>query len=382
MSEPFRADASASTRGIVYQLCVAVARCYSLKPGQKLLVEEFGDVTIPDAEQVEVKQYSDGLTDSHPNFWNSLFNWTEPTFNASQYQALVLHTTQLFSSRTKLSGWNNVGPEERLELLCEIHVDLEAEFERRNEKKACEPSPTLKQQRALITGVRRTALESILDKILIEAGAAGLTDLYHELCRVHAKHVLDSNCQRYINALLGFVCRPNKATTGERWEISYDGFKAEVETLTTTYCAESREFPRTEIDRAIETPMSEERDDLFVQKIRQIGCSNRLVVGAIRDFEGTVSTIAQEFREYTGARMRMESFRGDVERIFDLDFEKACLSPPLDEAASRRFYLTTISTSPPSFPGYADSPHSFRNGLLHVMMDDEESERAWRLRSE
>lgn len=184
MSDPFRADASASTRGVVYQLCVAVARCYSLKPGQKLLLEELGDVTIPGSEQVEVKQYSDGLTDSHPNFWNTLFNWTEPTFNSSQYQALVLHTTQQFGSRSKLSDWNNVETQERLKLLCEIHADLEVDFKRRNEKKACQPSRTLTQQRALIDGERRPALENILDKVIIEAGAAGLTDLYHELCSV------------------------------------------------------------------------------------------------------------------------------------------------------------------------------------------------------
>lgn len=197
---------------------------------------------------------------------------------------------------------------------------------------------------------------------------------------MHANHVLDSNSQRYMNALLGFVCRSNKAI-GERWEISYDEFKAEIQTLTAMYCTESREFPRAELDRAREIPMFEERGDLFVQKIRQIGGSNRWVVDAIRDFEGTVNTIGQEFREYTGAHTRLKSFWGDVEKIFDHDFEKACLSLPLDEVASKRFYLATITATPPDFPGYADSPHGFRNGLLHVMMDDEDGERAWRLES-
>jgi hypothetical protein len=64
-------DATDSTKGIIYQLCVAVQKCYEMIGGQKVLVESLGDVTIRDHEQVETKYYRDPLTDNHPNFWKT-----------------------------------------------------------------------------------------------------------------------------------------------------------------------------------------------------------------------------------------------------------------------------------------------------------------------
>lgn len=381
MNQLVRADASASTRGTVYQLWIAVERCYTLKPGQKLLVEELGDVTILGETQVEVKQYTAPLTDGHANFWNTIFNWTDSKFDSSQYQALVLHTTQIFGERSRLSSWNDAHAEARIEILNAIHLDLEAEFEARNAKKLTEPSKTLRQQRVLISGDRRAALETIIGKVIIEAGASGLSNLYHHLCRVHAFHILDSNCQQYMNSLLGFVCRSGKAA-GESWEISFEDFRNEVHTLTSIFRSESREFPRAEFERVQDFNVAEARDDLFVQKIRDIGCDGKFVVRAITDFEGTVATIAQEFRQYTAAHGRLRSFQGEVEGAFEASYSLACLSPPLDDPASKKFYLNTTVLPPPNFPGYADSPSSFRNGLLHLMMDEDERDCVWRLRDE
>ncbi len=84
-TEKVRQDATASTRGTIYQLCVAVEKCYELREGKKLLIEELGDVTIKGDQQVEVKQYSDSLTDGHHNLWNTLKNWMDDGFDHTQY---------------------------------------------------------------------------------------------------------------------------------------------------------------------------------------------------------------------------------------------------------------------------------------------------------
>ena len=53
-AEKVRQDATASTRATIYHLCVAVDKCYKLKDGQKLLIEELGDITIEGEQQVEL----------------------------------------------------------------------------------------------------------------------------------------------------------------------------------------------------------------------------------------------------------------------------------------------------------------------------------------
>lgn len=378
MNQPVRAEASASTRGTIYHLCVALERCFMLAPGQKLLIEELGDVTVPGTEQVEVKQYSSPLTDNHPNFWNTLFNWTDPSFDTSQYESLVLHTTQKFGERSKLAAWNSLDREKRIELLDEIHADLEADFQGKQKEQPSAPSKTLTQQRTLLTD-RRSAVEAVVEKVVIEAGADGLTSLYKKLCETKAFHVLDSNAEKYINALLGFVCRLDM-TAGERWEITREEFKSQVESLTNIYRSESRNFPRSHIDLMQISADCNERGDLFVEKIREIGSPVRHVNQAIRDFEGTVSTIANEFRTYSIAHTRLTSFTREIENLFEASYDRACLgTQPLDNKACQRFYLDTTTSQPPNFPGYDDCPSHFRNGLLHIGMDDEERDWRWRL---
>src|SRR5574340_163512 len=118
-------DATASTKGTIYQLCVAVQKCYEMVAGQKVLIESMGDVTIPGAQQVETKLYVDVLTDNHPNFWNTLHNWMQDGFDSTQYAALILYTTQQFGERATISEWNRSTPDQRRAILEAINQSAE-----------------------------------------------------------------------------------------------------------------------------------------------------------------------------------------------------------------------------------------------------------------
>lgn len=86
-------DATASVCGTIYQICVALERAFMLEEGQKLWIEKFGDVTVSGQQQMEIKLYSDSLSDSHHNFWGTLKNWLLPSFNHHEYIFLTLFTT-------------------------------------------------------------------------------------------------------------------------------------------------------------------------------------------------------------------------------------------------------------------------------------------------
>lgn len=94
-------DATSSITGTIYQICIGLDRCFNLLQGQKLLIERFGDITTASQSQLEVKYYSDPLTDSHPNFWKTIENWLKPEFDSSQYADLVLVTNQSFGQNSK-----------------------------------------------------------------------------------------------------------------------------------------------------------------------------------------------------------------------------------------------------------------------------------------
>jgi hypothetical protein len=105
-NQPLVHDATASTKGTVYQFYVAVQKCFEMTSGQTVLIERYGDVTIDDHEQVETKHYSDPLTDNHLNFWKTLKNWMQDGFDATRYASLLLCTTQQFGANAKIAAWN------------------------------------------------------------------------------------------------------------------------------------------------------------------------------------------------------------------------------------------------------------------------------------
>jgi hypothetical protein len=378
MAQTQRVDATPMLRGAIFQLCVAVERCYRLKPGQSVHVEELGDVSIPGETQTEVKHYAAPLTDNHPNFWNTLYNWTEPDSQADNYRFLILHTTQEFGARSRLAEFNSMSTKDRMQLLLQIHGDLELEHLRRNGSENARPSPTLVQQRALLSADRRERLDALLEKVCIEARCANASELYEQLCQEKAGHVLDDNARIYIDALIGLVCRPVLAGD-TRWTISFDEFKVHLQYLTSIYCSASRQFPRAEFERLRHADFAEMREDMFVRKIVDVGGNGKVITTAIREYEATTATIAAEFRRHTSAAMQLSEFEVEVIGVFEARHLRACLEPAHDENSSMRFYLNMIASTPPSFSGYTDSPHGFRNGVLHMTMNDQRQEYIWKV---
>lgn len=369
MSKSLRSDATPMLRGAIFQLCVALECCFKLRPAQVIYIEQLGDVTIPGAMQMEVKLYSKALTDGHPNFWNTLFNWTEPALDVCQFRFLILLTSQKFGTKSRLAEFNGLLAEQRMEMLDAIHNDLEQEFNRRNNDGRGVPSKTLLQQRELLKGTRREILKDVIGRIAIEARCPSPTDLYTQLCQQQARQVLDSKQEAYIDALFGFVCR--RGMDGNRhWTISCEEFNKEVRELSAIYGSESRIFPRAEFDKIDWIDMEESRQDLFVTKIKDIGADSSHVKKAIRDYEGATATIDKEFRNHTSSSLHLKHFKSDVVGLFEASHQAACYRVVHDEHTSIRFYLETICSAPPTFPGYADSPANFRNGILHIEMDE------------
>ena len=371
-----RANASPSTRGTIYQLCTAVQAGFELAPGQRLLIEEFGDLTVPGEHQIEVKHYNDSLTDGHTNFWNTLYNWCLGGTDVNDFRKLVLSTTQPFGTRARISKWNTLTDERRLELLTMLHEESEQRF-------AGEPPGTrvpsvLLQQRELLYAGNRARLQEVVKKVVIDAGQPVMSTLFTELANSCFRAVPDARRPTALNSLIGFVCRPDMPA-GSRWEISYEDFNKEYADLVRSHGVETREFPQAAFNRLLDISHSiPHAPDLFIRKIIEIE-HHRRVSAAIRDYESVIETIDQEFREYTGNHIRLRSFRKMVTERFEQTYENACGGSAIDNGASRQFYNITMTTPPPNFAGYIDSPDWFRNGLLHVLMNDDKQSYQWKL---
>lgn len=181
-----------STKGTIYQLYVAVEKCFEMTAGQQVFIERYGDVTLSNSQQIEVKHYADSLTDSHQNFWKTLENWLRPEFDEQKYSALVLCTTQPIGSDSKLDRWNQGDLTARLAIINKILQEAETRhLTRVNSTPAGKPIPavseSLQSQRRVI---QSTKLSEVIKRMVIASGSPDLTGLHARIKQVFCKGVL------------------------------------------------------------------------------------------------------------------------------------------------------------------------------------------------
>jgi len=376
-------DATASTKGTIYQLCVAVQKCYEMVAGQKVLIECQGDVTIPGNQQVETKLYSDKLTDNHPNFWNTLHNWMQDGFNPADYSSLILYTTQQFGEHTTFSEWNKLTSQQRHAILEAITKQAEARLLRGvkvSGGKSKIPDVLLKQ-RFVLNVANRLKLLQVLERFVIEACSPNLPELHAFIKQSNIKGILEGKKDDFLNALIGFVTKAG-APRGQNWEITYEEFDRKVGELNTLYCRETRIFPKKYFDgtkRANSQEIDEHRDHVFVKKIQNIE-HHTAIPKAISDYLGTVQTINEEFRNYDVTPSRTTTYANELVEIFESRHRTACRKCVNVVVDSQNFFDEITVEEPRNFEGFDKPPMAFRNGLLHTQLDDVDKNLHWRLK--
>ena len=90
MHNNLKQDSTKTFKPIIYQFYIALEKCFDLRKDEKLFIETYGDVTVSNDIQIEVKDYDSELTDLDHNIWNTLKNWIDVNFDISYYKKLIL----------------------------------------------------------------------------------------------------------------------------------------------------------------------------------------------------------------------------------------------------------------------------------------------------
>ncbi|HEV2695908.1 MAG TPA: hypothetical protein VG347_23665 [Verrucomicrobiae bacterium] len=375
-------DATQSTKGTVYQLCVAVQKCFEMLAGQKVFLESEGDVTIANTEQVETKLYSDRLTDGHKNLWNTLRNWMQPGFDEGLYASLILYTTQQFGEKATIAQWNDCSADERIKILDAIHANFEKRFEAEQKESGATPKPSevLSLQRIVLEQKNRDKLKRIAAKFVIEASSATLPDLHSLIKDRFIKGILNGKKDDFLNALIGYVAQPG-ATKNQKWEITFDQFDKKVGDLTSAYCRETRSFPSKCFQGTNPLPanqLKQHQEHNFVLKIKEIE-HHAVIAEAIRDYLGAMQTLNEELSKYEVPASRGERYAQDILTLFTKRYRVACSKCKDQKIDSQNFFDEHTASPPNDFEGFTHTPFGFRNGVIHIQMEDAPKNLKWKL---
>lgn len=390
---PLPFDATLLFKALQYQLLVAVEYCYDLKSDECLLLEVLGDVTVPGKTQTEVKHYSDSLTDSHSNFWNTLKNWLHEKFDRSSYKSLVLLTTQEFGAQSLLKGWNKCSATERLEIMEKIFSASQASAEKKAGKKAGAEGETSKAsksqslQQYVMAPARRDALMEVLERMRITTGADSLEQRIQKYQTRHLKPIRPSKHQQFMDDLLGFMCSTKLVNEG--WLITHRAFTDKLSELTQRYMKHPKTFPLVDMAALKKSIDIEEiRPMRFAQKIVEIGGEHHLKRAALHRVVAE-TTISDLYGDGVLFKPTVDLYLGNHLTRHLYGRERAmigCTGVSCTtelKTRSMTFYLERNDLAVEPFCGLENTMTEFRNGIYHLLAgeipEDEDDEFHWRL---
>lgn len=388
---PLPFDATKLFEALKYQIHVAIEHCHSLKDDESLWIEVFGDVTVGNDSQIEVKLYEDDLTDSHENLWNTLNNWLKPAFNHAQYGNLILLTTQTYGARSTIKDWNQLSPDKRLKALEEILNSAEARYAKQKAASAPEKEPkppkALKLQRSVLADKNRQSLQEALRKIQIITDQPNLLEHIERYVRFYLRHILPGRENNYLDDLFGFITTASKLSSG--WKITGAEFTAKIRELSARYSVGTVKFPTVD-HNALQHQASviDVNERLFVKKLYEIG-GQEFVPEATADLLHAEHYISELIKDCAISPPDIESYcrnhhqihcRSRLAEIEDID---VTLDNEGRRKKSRKFYLSQCAKDVAQFCSFEHTPTEFRNGIYQMLADEptgtRTSEFHWRL---
>jgi len=374
-------DATASVDGTIFQFCVALDQAFMLEEGQKMWIEKFGDVTVSGQAQIETKNFSDSLTDSHLNFWKTLKNWLLPSFNHSSYRYLTLLTTQPIGTQSRFHEWNDADANRRLEILKEILADSEKRYESTQKSKtgtSCvSPPQSLLLQRSVLNSAQSTTLAEIVPKLWIESDSPKIQELRKKIFDLHGRTILKAKRDDFLDALIGYLISPQ--TTQNGWEISCADFDAKLTEVSNHYRRGTVIFPIKTITPTADQ-ISLQTGKLFIKKLLEIEHFD-VVSEAIQDYLFAINAVFEELKNYDVPLTSYQSYESNLRSHHRTRHRLArrTLAGAEPIAASQNFYDTLTSEPVQPFPYFEQTPYGFRNGVFHMLADADADDFHWKL---
>jgi hypothetical protein len=375
-------DASESIGAIIYQFYVALDKCFELAPGETILIEKFGDVSTS-SEQFEVKKASGNLTDSHINFWNTVNNWMKEDFDHLRFKNLVLLTTQDYGPTTKFAQWNISNGEQRLKILKSILDDAESRYQRAQSKttdqKAKPESLVLMQQ--VLDQDREHRLNQIIIKIYIADGSPWPTEQYNGIKNKYLKGIPTANRDKVMSACLGLVIDSTRAETN--FEITEALFSQHFQEVTAQYTSMTIIFPKKYLGIQVgEAERDKHLDEKYVRKILEIEYEEA-IPEAVTNYVITTRTIAEELMTRISSKKIYEAYNQDILAQIKPKYSIACRNSTIKTLIdqSKNHYDEIMSLPSPALGTFNDTHISFKNGMIHILANDDSYSITWKLTS-
>jgi hypothetical protein len=358
MKKPFSNQATPKYLGFVYQILIALDKCFDAKKNQTIWVECFGDI-YDGTKSIEVKHHLSGgnLASNSVDVWKTLKNIViEDTSDMGEF---ILHTTQKIPTDSIFNEWNTLTPTKKYTLM-------------KNHK----PSDTALPYYSEVMKVKRRDLLPILKVFIIKSSQIQVEEFWSELSNhrylksIHADYREDAVkwLHGYIN--LKAVQRPYY------WHININDFDEDYRVYCQKFKTNKIPFPNTSKDLVNkDTSVSFS----FLSELKDIGVKKRARAEAVSDYLRSISSELELLQKRPVLmQAAMSKFENDVKRqCYQYkngeagSLEEDDLGTELARASSFNAYNSFQKSSVINIDHVDDTEHYFMTGKASHSIEKE-----------
>lgn len=189
MTSAFSNNATPNYLGYVYQVLIAIEKCFDAKPNGTIWIECYGDI-YDGHTFTEVKHHckAHNLSNNSKDFWNTLKNLVVE--DSSQFDKIVLHTTSFISEESVFYCWNTLDVEGRFKIIQDYEPSL----------------TTKKYYETIFNNATESEIKIILSKFTIEHSKLTVENQWNKLLdMVNLKCLVENYREHVLHWIYSYV---------------------------------------------------------------------------------------------------------------------------------------------------------------------------------
>ncbi|PTO69302.1 hypothetical protein [Vibrio splendidus] len=342
--------------GYVYQILIAIEKCFEASPNETIWIECFGDV-YNGHTFTEVKHHfgKHNLVSNSKDFWNTLKNLVVE--DSSQFVKMVLHTTSYIPEDSIFYNWNALSGEDRFNLV-NNHT----------------PNNTINElYKTIMSECSNQELTDILSRFSIEASRVEIKDQWGKLLERNLRTVDINYREHILHYIYSYV---NKRAIDNRhyWNVNINDFDAAIQYQVNRWGGDKIPFP---VD-STEHKLDESAHFTFLIEYKQMGIKGVDRGIALNEYfqakkseEDLVDLKPDVMSEIIDQyAVDVVSKASGFKREFAYDVQEEDLDNPIANKASRTAYFRFYNSSVLEIPEVSDTKAYFMRGKVHEAVSD------------
>ncbi|MBS5317682.1 MAG: hypothetical protein KHY44_14995 [Clostridiales bacterium] len=360
-------DNTLKTLGFIYQTYIALIKCMEMEEGDKVIIEEKGDVTIISSrnksQQLEVKHHmkATALRDRSDEVWNTVWNWYNNFGEYRQIDEFILYTTCNVPKTSNFFNWESKTEDEKyeaMELIGKVVKTREKTF-RELYSKIFNDTTDVTRLKIILNKFKILSEQQMIDEILKQ---------YTNYFRLLGEK---QNRENFISSLIGYLL--NMPVKQKKWEITYEEFDLIFKELALKYQPNRIPLPLTFEEYSVSNAEEEiVKSKTFVKEIEGIDLKEE-VPSAISDYCKAHNTVIKYFENSIVKRKDLSVYKDELKNalIYNKKIKRLdCQNESEILRQSQRLYYESMAMQVRNINAFSENRSFFQKGIIHSIVDE------------